>query len=435
MGSGPRKLRTKFTSGWLTHFGGVYLFSRFLQQLHFRWYLSQRLRYPQKNNRYSLTELLTALMYPMILGLEKIEVSSFLKTNGVFQHLTGLPAFPDPTTLRRFLIRSAPELLPRLRGVHNELRVIFLSQPAPLTSFWLDCDSTAQTLYGHQEGAVRGYNPAHPGKKSYHPLLVTEAHLGDCLGGILRAGNAHTAQGIQEMVRTILLLLPHRQRLRLRADAGFYDGDFVSFLKEEGVEFAIVAHLTAPLKARLSGLRYQQISPVFSAAEFHYQPHGWKSKERFVALRRRLPDEEEKTQITLFTLDRYAYSVIVTNLGLEPYSVFQFYQERSGIERIIRTLKEDYPFGSAPTNSFAANALYAELSLLAYNLMTWFKRLCLPEDWQSFTLPTIRHRLLMIPGEFVRSGNVPTLRFPKNSLYQDQFHYAQKRIQKLAPLA
>jgi hypothetical protein len=59
--------------------------------------------YPQRNNRYTLSEIILALIYPMILGLEKIEVSALLKTNGVFQYITGLPSFPDPTTLRRFL--------------------------------------------------------------------------------------------------------------------------------------------------------------------------------------------------------------------------------------------------------------------------------------------------------------------------------------------
>jgi hypothetical protein len=373
-------------------------------------------------------------MYPMILGLEKIEVSALLKTNGVFQYLTGLHSFPDPTTLRRFLLRAAPDLLPKLQKAHHELRSYFLLLPRVPSSFWLDCDSTAQTLYGNQEGAVKGYNPAHPGKKSYHPLIITEAHLGDCLGGILRPGNAHTADGVQRLLKDVLKLLPHHNRLRLRADAGFYNGDFTALLKENRLEFAIVAHITLPIRNRIGGLRYTGVSSTFSTAELRYQPHGWTQKEHFVVLRRRLPPEEQEFQTTLFTLDRYAYSVIVTNLALEPYNVFQFYQDRSAQERIVRTLKDDYPFGRAPTQSFSANALYAELSLLAYNLVAWFRRLCLPEDWQSYTLPTIRHRLLMMPGEFTRGRNIPTLRFPKNNLYQDTFHYAQERIKKLTPL-
>lgn len=387
MRSGARKIRTKFTATGLTHFGGVYLLHQFLQQLRIRSFLAINLSYAQRNNRYTTSELLLALMYPMILGLEKIEVSALLKTNGVFQYLTGLPSFPDPTTLRRFLVRSAPLLMPQLRDVHNTLRSRFLAIPQIPSSFWLDGDSTVQTLYGNQEGAVKGYNPSHPGKKSYHPLIITEAHRGDCLGGILRPGNAHTADGIADMLTAILSFLPHHNRMRFRADAGFYDGDFVALLKERLVNFAIVAHMTLPVKNRVGGLRYTDVSSIFSTAEFQYQPHGWKEKERFVVLRRKLPDEEPGQQTTLFTLDRYAYSVIVADLELEPYHVFQFYQDRSAMERIVRTLKEDYPFGKAPTNSFEANALYAELSLLAYNLITWFKYLCLPDEWQYARFP------------------------------------------------
>lgn len=435
MSSGARNIRTNFTAVSLTHFGGMYLLHQFLQRLKLRTYLSEKIKFPQRNNHYTLSELFLALMYPMILGLEKIEVSQLLKTNGVFCYLTGIPTFPDPTTLRRFLVRASPVILTELKEIHNSIRAHFLSRPSIRSSFWLDCDSTAQTLYGNQEGATKGYNPAHPGKKSYHPLVITEAHLGDCLAGLLRPGDAHTANGIGNLLVTILPFLPHTNRLRIRADAGFYDGDFIALLKEKSIDFVVVAHITSPLKGIIGGLRYKSVSEIFSVSELKYQPFKWKEKERFCVLRRKLPNEESPDQTTLFTLDRYAYSIVVTNLNLEPYNIFQFYQDRSAQERIIRTLKEDYPFGKAPTSLFAANAMYAELSLLAYNLITWFKRMCLPQDWQSFTLPTIRHRLLMIPGEFVKSKNIPTLRFPRNSPYQETFQYAQKQIKKLDSLA
>jgi hypothetical protein len=431
---GPRNLRTQFTAAGLTHFGGVHLLSRFLRQLRLRRYLGQDLRFEQRNSRYSVTEAIIALMYPMILGLERIEVAALLRTNGVFQYLTGLSSFPDPVTLRRFLVRVAPVLLPRLRRTHDHLRTHFLELPSLPSSFWLDCDSTARTLYGHQEGVTKGYNPMHPGKKSYHPLLITEAHRLDCLGGRLRPGNAHTAEGIQELLQTVLRLLPHGQRLRLRADAGFYDGSLLSLLELESVAYAVVAKMTQPLKTQVRSLRYCHVAPRFATSEFEYQAYRWKRPRRFVVLRRILPEDETGSQLTLFTLDRYAYSVIVTNLELQPYGVFQFYRDRSAQERVIRTLKTDYPLGNAPTGSFQANALYAELSLLAYNLVVWFKRLCLPDTWQSYTLSTIRHRLLLMPGEFVRGNNIPTLRFPRNSPYKDIFEHAQERISSVMPL-
>lgn len=434
MRSGARNIRISFTGSLFTHFGGVYLVHEFLRTLRFRSFLHEYVRFPQRNNDFTLSELLLALLYPMILGLERIEVSALLNTNGVFRYITGLHRFPDPQTLRRFLVRAAPDVLPQLRDAHDRLRSHFLRLPTMPSSFWLDCDSTARTLYGkQQEGVVKGYNPNHPGKKSYHPLIVTEGHRGDCLGGALRFGNAHTADGVEHLLSRVRGLLPHRERLRLRADCGFYDGSFIADVRQD-MQFAVIAKMTRPIKERLANLPYQSAFRGFATAMFEYRPHGWDRDERFIALRRELPPEPEDDQSTLFTLEKYAYSVMVSNLSLLPYQAFSFYGDRMGMERIIRILKEDYLFGTAPTGDFDANALYAEISMLAYNLIVWFRRLCLPDDWQSCTLPVIRRRLLMIPGEFVRVHNVPILRFAESNPYKEILISARKKIGKLEPL-
>jgi hypothetical protein len=431
--TGSRAIQVNFSAGQLTHFGGVYLLHRFLQQLQFRTFISRRLQVEERNNHYSISERFMALVYPMMLGLENVELTRLLGTNGVFQYLTGLPHFPRPNTLRRFLIGNAPDLLPQSRNVHNRLRSHFLAMGFPASSYWLDFDSTVKTLYGHQEGVVKGYNPQNKGKSSYHPLICTEGHLGDCLGGELRYGNAHTASGVKSMLIKILSFLPQVRTLRIRADAGFYDGGFIEEIQKNGASFAVVAHLTRPMKDLLVGLRYKKVNKVQSTAEFDYQPHGWSEAYRFVVLREKLT-EKRKEQLKLFTMEAHAYHVLVTNLSLTPFGVFTFYEDRAGIERIVRILRDDYPFGTAPTQSFMANALYAELSLLAYNIIIWFQRLCLPPDWQSYTVETLRHRLLLIPGVFTRTDNRPVLKLPKNSLYQDIFLYAEKKIHTLNPL-
>lgn len=343
-------------------------------------------------------------------------MSSLLGTNGVFQYLTGLPKFPSPDTLRKFLKRKSDRLLPRLQSAHHDLRQHFLVLPRPRSSYWLDFDSTVKTLYGNQEGVTKGYNPTKKGKRSYHPLVCTEAHLRDCLASELRYGNSDSATGVLETLETALDLIPGSAReIRIRADAGFYDKKFVAKLSEKNIKFAIAADKTSPVKLTMPGLRYKHVNQVLSSAEFEYQPQDWPQPYRFVVLREKLT-EDRKEKLKLFTLDAYAYHVLVTNLELTPYGVFRFYAGRSGmVERIIRTLKDDYPFGKAPTQSFIANSFYAELSLLAYGLVVWFKRLCLPEDWQSCTVETLRRRLLLIPGNFTRTGNRPELKLPNNT--------------------
>ncbi len=290
--TGSRKVKLSFTAGQLTHFGGVYLLHGFLQRLRLRTFLGRTLRINEWNNHFSLTERLLALMYPMVLGLtNSIELSSLLGANGVFQYLTGRPKFPHPDTLRKFLVRKGAALLPRLQSVHHHLRTHFLALPSVHSSYWLDFDSTARTLYGNQEGVVKGYNPGHKNKKSYHPLVGIEAHLRDCLGGELRYGNAHTADGVLDMLGSVLAMIPSSAReIRVRADAGFYSQDFIALLSQKYIKFAVVADLTFPLQRKLPGLRYRRINDWESTAAFHYQPYQWLTAHRFVVLKERLTE-------------------------------------------------------------------------------------------------------------------------------------------------
>jgi hypothetical protein len=83
------------------------LLHRFFQQVRLRRHFHQGVHFPQRNNAYSIPEMLLALLYPIILGLGRLDTTEVLRRNGVFQTLTGLPAYPDPTALRRFLQRFA----------------------------------------------------------------------------------------------------------------------------------------------------------------------------------------------------------------------------------------------------------------------------------------------------------------------------------------
>ena len=102
----PRNLRIACDHRGLTHFGGIHFFHEFLRVLQLRRFLTQNLEYPRRNQRYSLAQMILALVYPLVLGLDRLETASFLRFNGTFQYLTGLPSFPDPQTLRRFLLHA-----------------------------------------------------------------------------------------------------------------------------------------------------------------------------------------------------------------------------------------------------------------------------------------------------------------------------------------
>ena len=430
----PRHVIISFTGNSLTHFGGIYLLQSFFKQLKLRKQLRHYLQFIQRNNRYTIAEEIFAIVYPISLGLGRIETSHLLKHNGVFQYLTGLPTYPNPTTLRRFLLRMAPLALPKLRNFHDRLLLSMILKPEPPTRVIFDLDSTVLILYGKQEMARIGYNPKKWGRPSYHPLLCFNGITKDFWHGELRPGDTHTATGTVELLKASFAKLPPSVKIVIiRADKGFYDHETVEYLETNKALFVIVAKLTGPVKRRISTLSYQVHSSGLETAEFIYQPTRWKKEYRFIVVRRPIP-EDPTEQLTLFSMGKYSYQVLVTNMKLTPLHTWRFYNGRAAVELIIKELKGDYPLGKIPTKHFAANQVYFHTLLFSYNLINWFKRLCLPTEFQNMTLRSLRTRLLLIPSELIKSGgNRKILKLPANFLYKDALQYAIKKIEKFNP--
>ena len=427
----PRNVKITFSGKRLTHFGGLYLIQRFFQKINLRSLLSQYTHFLQRNNRYAVAEEMLALIYPISLGLGRIETSHLLKQNGVFQYLTGLPVYPNPTTLRRFLLRMAPLALPKLRKLHDRLLLSMILRPKPPVRVIFDLDSTVLILYGKQEMARIGYNPKKWGRPSYHPLLCFNGITKDFWHGELRPGDTHTATGTTGLLKAVFAKLPPSVKIVIiRADKGFYDHETIEYLESNKALFVIVAKLTGPIKRTLSTLSYRVHSSGLETAEFMYQPTKWKKQYRFVVVRRLIP-EDPSEQLTLFSMGKYSYQVVVTNMKLTPLNTWRFYNGRAAVELIIKELKGNYPLGKIPTKHFPANEAYFHTLLFSYNLINWFKRLCLPMEFQNMTLKTLSSRFLSIPSELIKSENRPMLKLPANFMYRDAFEHAINKIEKL----
>jgi hypothetical protein len=141
--------------------------------------------------------------------------------------------------------------------------------------------------------------------------------------------------------------------------------------------------------------------------------------------------ETAEHHLTLFQLGRYYYRGWVTNLDLTPPGVWHFYDGRAAIEVRIRELREDFAFANIPTRAFTDNNLYLEVIRFAYNLVTASQRVCLPDDWQSFTLRTLRHKFFLLPGALVRPHNRPVLRLQKTPQIENLARRILTNIAKL----
>ena len=151
----------------------------------------------------------------------------------------------------------------------------------------------------------------------------------DLWEGSFHPGNVHPASiTLALLARAFQKLPPSVREVRVRADSAFYSHEIVNFLKEHGAFFTIAVRFMPPMKARLAGLRYHRAAGDVAVAEFRYQPHQWQESERFIALRRPVP-EEPTWQLSLFQMKGYSCQVLVTNLPLTGYHLWRFYNSRA----------------------------------------------------------------------------------------------------------
>lgn len=433
MSPGLQKVHLSFEDPGLTHFGGMLLFQQFCRKLDLKRYLQNYISWDRRTSLYHPAEMILALAYTMVAGMKRVPDTRILQYNGYFQDLLGIGSFPDSSTLRRFLRSISYRELQGIVRLHDSLRLKVWPKLGAPGSLILDVDSTVLGLFGFTiQGAKVGYHPRYPGRPSYHPLLCFEGHTRSLWHGTLREGNTSALSGIKEFWQACQKKFPAGMyRIRVRADAGLFSHQFIEMLEENGAGYVIVAKMTRPVQEKIRQMRYKNFLGHWQSAQFYYQPQGWSQAHRFIVIRRPQADNDQDQQLTLWQLKNYWYHVLVTDLPLTPPAAWRFYCQRARCELDIRELKEGFPLGKIPSQNFLANQAHFHLILLAYDLVNWFKILCLPEAWQPMTLPTIRTDLLGVVARLVYSSGRNELKLPPRYTHRNVFRQALRKVEKL----
>jgi hypothetical protein len=434
MPKGIKNIHFSFENNDLTHFGGLFLIHAFCKKIRLKWHLQNYIKLFPKNQNYQTAEYILLLIYAIILGIGRIENIRFLQINGVFKKTIGMKTLPSTTAMRRFLYRLTPTTIRQIVKVHNIIQKKIFLQLHTKTSVTFDIDGTVLTVYGSQQRAKVGYNPKKRGKKSYCLMLAFEQNR-EFWYGSLKSGNVAQVKVAKHIIKMCLAKLPIPiYRIRIRFDAIFYSQNLVEvYLDEKNIKYTIEAQLKEPMIPLMEKVKYSHYKNDWEVAEFKYQPTTWKMPHRFVIMRRPLPeDPDEKLQLKLFVMKNYGYRVLVTNLKLKPANIWNFHNQRAqGAEQNIKELKHSYSLAKIPTKSYIANVAYLQIVLFAFNIINWFKWLCLPEDYHYASLQTIRERLLALPARLTHTGNRNILRFPAGCQYKAIFNTAISNIEKL----
>ena len=103
------------------------------------------------------------------------------------------------------------------------------------------------------------------------------------------------------------------------------------------------------------------------------------------------------------------------------------------MENFIRESKYGFNMDSMSSHSMIVNANKLQISMLAYNLFNWFRRLALPKSFQKLQVDTIRLKLLKIAARVVHSARYITFKLCSSCPYKNEFYETLENIRGLQP--
>jgi hypothetical protein len=435
--AGPLKIGAStpydFSARKLTAYGGLLPVATMLEKLGFQQLVEETLTIRRRTRAMPVYQFVLGMVLVLYVGFSRLNHLRFLEREPMLTGILKVLRVPPQCTFWRFLASLHLSVASQLLRVQKVLRQrVWQAAHVDLKVITLDTDTTVNTLFGHQMGGRKGYNPKNKGKKSYQPILTFLAETREYIAGELRNGDRPTGVQIARHLENVFAALPEGvETMYARADSGFYCVEAVEAYEKAGVQFIISARKTSRLIDELKAAEWTG-SPKTDAdgqCEFRYQPEGWGQAYRFVALRyekkKKAAAAEKSQQYQLFDTPEYSYRVFVTNMSDGIAMLTWFYNQRAGAENLIKEAKNDAGMADHPSGRWAMNCIFFQLAMLAYNLNCWLmlfnrEEEATVETLGHTTLATARLRFLFLAARIWRhAGRV-------GISYSD--HYAEQSV-------
>jgi hypothetical protein len=102
----------------------------------------------------------------------------------------------------------------------------------------------------------------------------------------------------------------------------------------------------------------------------------------------------------------------------------------ANLSSLLRRVLKQCGFGLSklPCRDFMANAAYFQMAMLAAVVTAAFKHLVLPKGWQTFTIQTLRFRLIRLAGTVCKKSRYLWLKIPGAYPFRDVLEEARYRV-------
>jgi hypothetical protein len=395
-----------FTGNKITKYSGLNVVAKYLR----REKVDRNISYLFPTHWYNSTkfgycQILLGVIMASLAGVNRISRISNFTEDSLVKSLLGLGKRINKDALAGGLKKLSQRGARTLQAYSLNKNSRWL-RSSGLDEATLDADSTVSMVYGHQEGAAKGFNEKKKGAKSYHPLLVFVSELKLLYHSWFRTGSAYTSNGIDEFLKEVKSSLPDTiKKVFFRADSGFFKGPLLDLLEDYGWDYLIKVKLKN-LKTLLKRQTWQPIDDKgeIAVCEFEYKAGPWKRHRTLKGVRivKEYVEKEFLGQKEIIPV--YEYACYVSSYDdKDGWELHKLYKARSTSETWIEQVKSQLRAGQTLTDDFWANDILWQLNCFAYNIsvmMRYKKKKFHRQEHRTF-----RDWFILVPGKLVKSGH------------------------------
>ena len=408
------KVEKEFTEERLSLYSGIssvsdYIKSCKIGNLINRWFPTMR----RSATVFSTAQILLSVIFSSMSGVHRLCHIEKFTSDPLIKKLLNLRRQIDEDTIRKRLLQLGQSGAVRFHEFMLGVAGKQLSK-CNLSKITIDCDSSVFTVYGHQQGAEKGYNPHKKGAASHHPLLCFCTEMKLLVNSWFRCGSAYTSNGIVEFMKQTLASLPARvKKIFFRGDSGFFNGALFDLLENLGHEYLVKVKLKN-LKKIMESQRWIPLNDHRAVCEFTYRANGWATPRTLRAIR----VLKEYVQVDFFGektyMPQYEYFCYCSNIkNKDAEFLHSLYGERAESENWIEQVKNHLYAGQTTTHDFWVNDLLWQLSVMGYNLSVMMRYEANVKVWrQEHT--TFMRWFIQVPAKVVTSGRKTVIKLSKH---------------------
>jgi hypothetical protein len=315
--------------------------------------------------------MMLGMLMLLFIGFQRLWHFTYIRGDAMLCGILRVPRLPAVSTFWRYLCSLSivqSQSLVRLGGeLRRRVWELCEYRPKRVT---VNIDTTVSTVYGQIEGARKGHNTKHRGKKGLRPVLCFLADTREYLCGDQRRGQTMKNEEVARQIRRFRGQLPDCvEQIRVHGDGEFIGWESVKACKEQGFLYTFGNKRCDPPFPEKGWYRHGD----HEYNECEYQPMGWEETSRFVVMRIRKEDRGDR-QLKLLESENYVYRVFTTNETMRPHSVIGQYDPRADAENLIGEAQREGVL-AIPSRKFQAHHAFFQIVMLAYNLWRWMKML------------------------------------------------------------